>query len=72
MMTCELSHVFVHPQIPELDHVISTACKERVVSFRVGESSLEKFNCVGMFLMSVIEDLDCLVCIGVVDNQFLI
>ena len=72
MMTCELSHMFVHPQVPELDHVISTTCKERIVSFRISESSLEKFDCVSMFLMAIIEDLDRLVRVGVVNNQFFV
>ena len=72
VMTRELTHMFVHPEIPKLYHVVSTACKEGIISFRVSESPLEKFHCVSMFLMTIIEDLDRLVCICIVNYHLLV
>ena len=72
VMTRELTHVFVHPEIPELYHVVSTACEEGIVSFRVSESPFEKFHSVSVFLMAVIEDLDRLVCICIVNYDLLV
>ena len=59
-------------QVPELDAVICTASQESIERIGVAICSFIELNCVGVALVTVIDDLNCLVHIGVIDDQLLV
>ena len=68
VMASELTHMLAHPKIPQLNHVVCTPRQERIVSLWVRKRSLEKFDCMRVSLMTIIQDLNRLVRVCIIDD----
>ena len=72
VMSRKLSHVVAHPQIPQLDCIISTSSQKCVKGIVISERSLIELHCMRMSLMPIIYRPQSFISDSIIHNQFFI